>query len=648
VLLAAARARKKRERRVLAVLAAAMFLVTLAVLEGVAYWGSADDSAALQFRVPVAGLSPSDIAISPDGRQLALVAKPDTQQSAWLYVRQVNSTEFQRLTGTQDAAQPFWSPDSRSIGFTAGGRLKRVDATGGAPKDLGEAPGFTGGAWGSARIILFGSPKGLYRVSDEGGKPELITTLEKQETGHFWPAFLPDGQHYLYLAWAMDAANRGVFSGSLASKEKPAKLMAAETNVQYADPGFLLFHREATLFAQPFDAGSLKLSGDPLHIADQLGFSSTNGRGNFDVSQEGALVYFQDQGAGGGGPTGRSVTNDNFQWGWVNRASGRQQGELAGEQNIYGDMDLSPDEKLIAVTQSEAAGASSDIWVIDWQNAGRSYRVTLDPGDNFNPVWERPNGNRIAFTTYRKGNADIYIKNANATGPETPLLDSSNNEFIEDWSKDGRYIVYKLGPEGSEDIWAYSIADKKAIPIVEGPYRKDEPQFSYDGKWLAYTSDESAGVFQVYVVSFPGREQKIKVSKDGGGQPRWREDGKELFFRSETDNQAMVVDIKIVDGKISAGVPRSLFTAPQGGTTTRNPTRHQWAVTRDGQRFLIRVPGGQVTAQGGQVTATGVPFQSQTQQGQGQAAPNNQAFVSSGLTVIRNFPAAFQKEKEAP
>jgi eukaryotic-like serine/threonine-protein kinase len=643
-LFAAARARQKREKRVLAVVAAVVFLLTVAASQVFVYLGDSVPTEAFQFRVPVAGLSTSDISISPDGRLLALVAKPNTQESSALFVRQVASPEFQRLTGTEDATQPFWSPDSQSIAFVAGGRLKRVAATGGAPKDLGAAPGFTGGTWGTSQVILFGSPKGVFRISAEGGKAEPITTPDKQEAGHFWPSFLPDGEHYLYLVSSMEATNRAIFTGALDSKDKPSKVMSADSNVKYAEPGYLLFHREATLFAQPFDAGKVALrTGDPLHIADQLDFSPTNGRGNFDVSQKGSLVYFQAQGGGAGGPGGRGATNTNFQWGWVSRARGSQV-TSAGETKVYGDMDLSPNERLIAVTQSESPGAASDIWVIDWQNAGRSYRLTTDPGDNFNPVWERPDGNRIAYTTYRKGNADIYIKNANTTGTETALLDTPNNESIEAWSQDGKYIAYKSGPEGSEDIWVLPLfGDKKPILMVDGPFRKDEPQFSYDGKWLAYASDESAGVFQVYVVSFPGREQKIQVSINGGSQPRWREDGKELFFRTEVDNMAMVATIMTVGGRIEAGVPSQLFPAPNGGTTTRDPLRHQWAVTRDGQRFLMRTPP-QAAAQGAGITAPAINPQVQNLPGQAQTADTAQAFVSSGLTVIRNWPGAFQKE----
>jgi Tol biopolymer transport system component len=477
-------------------------------------------------------------------------------------------------------------------------------------------------------------------VPAEGGTPEPATAVEKQETGHFWPAFLPDGQHYLFLAWSTEAANRAVFTGALGSKTK-SKLMSADSNVEYADPGYILFHREATLFAQPFDVRKLTPTGDALHIADEVDFSSTNGRGSFDVSQKGALVYFQSQG-GRGGATGRGQMAGNYQWGW--RSHDGRLIELAGETGTYGDMDLSPDGKLIAVTQPDAGGTGADIYVIDWQNAGRSHRLTLDPGDDINPVWERPTGARIAFTTYRKGNADIYIKNANGTGEETPLLATPNNESVKAWSNDGKYIAYKQGQEGIEDIWILPMfGDKKPFSMVEGPFHKDEPQFSYDGNWLAYTSDEDGGVFQVFVVKFPGKEQRLQVSTNGGGQPRWREDGKELFFRSPTDGTPMAVDITL-GPKLSAGVPHMLFQAGNaGGITSRNPARHQWAVTPNGQQFLIRVNAGQRVSRTTAGTFIGVNFAyAGTRSGQ-PAAGGQQAFVSSGLTVIRNFPAAAGK-----
>jgi Tol biopolymer transport system component len=632
VLLAAARDRQKRERRLLAGIAAAVFVLTVGVTEAARYFGRTDNSEAFQYRIPVAGLNSADISVSPDGKLSALVAKPNTQDSQALYVRPTGSTEFRRLVGTEDASQPFWSPDSRYIGFFAGGRVKRVDSKGGAPKDLGPAPGFTGGAWGSSGVILFGSSKGLFRVSQEGGQAEPATVLGKEETGHYWPSFLPDGQRFIYLAWSADAAKRTIFIGRLGTTDK-TELMTADSNGIYAEPGYVLFHRDATLFAQPVDPKRLTRTGDPLHIADQVEINTSNGRGSFDVSQNGTVLYFQGQGGRGG--QSRAGFTTNYLWGWYDKTGTALQ--AAGDVGTFGDMDLSHDGKLLAVTEPDASAGGADIWVIDWQNAGRPHRITLDPGDDINPVWERPSGNRIAFTTYRKGNADIYIKNANGLGDETPILDSPENESIEGWSADGRYIVYKFGP--SDDLWILPMfGDKKPFPIVKGPFHKDEAQFSYDGKWLAYTSDEGGGLYQTFVVSLPpGPEQRVQVSKEGGGQPRWKGDGTKLFFRAFIDGSVMEAVMTYVP-TLSAGIPMRLFGSPAlNSPSSKELTRHQWGVTSDGQRFLGRIPPNQ--------GATGfVAFAAPTSGPTAGSVSAQQAQVASGLTIIRNWMAASRKE----
>lgn len=641
-----------RDKWNMAMLATALVVVAVLSVPATRYFLSSQESEPFTFRVPVAGLSDQDIAISPDGQSIALVARPNTQEPSSLFVRPVGSTTFRKLGGTDDAALPFWSPDSRSIAYAAGARLKRVEASGGAPKDIGEAQGFAGGAWNAEGTIVFGSAKGLFRVSAEGGKPEPISTVEKSESGHLWPSFLPDGRHYVYLSWSAEASSRALFVGTLGSDEK-ARLMSAESNAAYAPstgsgqgaPGYLIFHREATLFAQPFDPNTLALAGEPIYLADRLAFSGSNGRGHFDVSQTGVLLYFQSGGAGGGGLAGRGQIAPNIVFGWRDR-TGRLLG-LAGEQGSYGDIDLSPDGKFVAITRQDSS-PGADIWVIDWERAGVPTRLTLDPADDINPVWS-PAGDRIAFTTFRKGNADVYVKNANSVGVETPLLDSPSNEFVEDWSKDGKYLAYKLGQEAFEDIYVLPLTgnDKKSIPVVTGPYRKDEPQFSYDGKWLAYTSNES-GTFEVYVISFPALDQKLRVSAiGGGGQPRWRADGKELYYKAPDDG-AMAVDLKLGPG-IAAGIPRRLFSSLTTAPSSRDPVRHQWNVTPDGQRFLLRYAGGSApqfqSGRGGTptlafaapVTGSAVP---QAQAGQG--------FVTSGLTVIRNWPAGATARRAQP
>jgi len=598
-----------------------------------------------QFRSPVVGLNNADLSISPDGRLLAFMARPNQQQPASLFVRPVGGLISKRLAGTDDAVQPFWSPDSRYIGFAAGGKLKKVEAVGGPPQEIADVPGFAGGSWGRANTIVFGTPKGLFSVSAEGGKASPLTIIEKSETGHFWPLFLPDGNHYIYLAWSSESTNRALYIGELGAKGR-TRLMAAETNVAYALPGYLLFHREATLFAQPFDVNARKFTGDAVQIAGGMAYDPATGHGRFDVSQGDALVYLQGD-AGGGGQTGRGQTVANMQLAWVNRSGQIQTG--AGDTAQQGDYDVSPDGKLIAVTRQE--GNTADIWVIDWQRGGNASRLTLDPADDINPVWAS-DGTRVAFTTYRKGNADIYIKNANGVGNEVPLLESSATEIVEAWSHDGRYVAYLTGQDNFLDIYVMpQFGDKKPFPIVQGHFQKNEPQFSYDGNWLAYSSEES-GTFEVYVVAFPSGENKVKISRDGGGEPRWRVDGKELLYRA-LDHQVMTVDLKITGPTMEASVPRLLFPGNFNSPMTRDPTRHQLGVTADGQQFLLRVaPQAVQNAQvGGATPQAPTVFDPASGQaagrgnlffnaiGAGGAAGAGRAFAGgvAGLTVIRNW-----------
>ena len=637
---------RKREKRVRVALVLAVVLIAALAYPASRYWLGSTEAEPFQFRVPVRGLQPGDTAISPDGETIALVARPNTSEPAALYVRRTGSVSFTKLGGTDDAAQPFWSPDSRSIGFVAGGRLKRVSVSGGAPKDIGEAQGFSGGAWNREGTILFGSAKGVQRISAEGGKPATVTTLDAQETGHFWPSFLPDGRRFLYLAWSGQAANRAVFVGKLDSKEK-TRVPGIESNAVYADPGYIVFHREASVFAQAFNAGKLAVAGEPVHIADDVASSPANGRGYFDASQTGALLYFQ--GAGAPATAGRGNIVQNVQWGWVDRTARLL--NPAGDVGSFGDIDLSPDGKLIAVTRQDAGSPGADIWVIDWRRAGVASRLTMDPADDINPVWA-PDGKQIAFTSYRKGNADIYvIENGSGVGKEIPLLESAGDEIVEDWSKDGKYIAYLTGQDNFKDIYALPLADgkpagdRKPFPVVQGRYQKDEPQFSFDGKLLAYVSDRTVpGTFQVYVRTFPEGDQEIAVTVAGGGQPRWRKDGKELYYRDRSGS-IMVVEMH-AGTKLEAGIPRLLFVPPRPGTEALNPTRHVLAATPDGQSFLLRVAPGSGAGGGGNTAVPQVPPYATTAAIQAPLGPTLASLLgnlSTNLTVIQHWTSALGK-----
>jgi Tol biopolymer transport system component len=597
---------------------------------------------AFPLRVPVVGLSRSNMAISPDGRNIAIVAQPDLEEPAALYIRPVTAATFRRLAGTDEAVLPFWSADSRSIAFVSGGMLKRVDASGGAPKDIATPVDVSGGAWSEANVIVFGSPRGLFRVSAEGGTPEALTTVEKSETGHFWPAFLPDGNHVLFTAWSTEPGDRAVYVSALDSKER-TKVMQAESNAMYAS-GHLLFHRAASLFAQPFDAAARKLSGDATQIAGNLAFSAGDGRGLFDASGTGVLVLYQGEvAARGRGQTGLS------EFAWVTR-TGRWMA-AAIDSGPYGDMDLSPDQKLIAITKQELGAPASHIIVVEWEK-GLETRLTLDAADDINPVWSH-DGSRIAFTSFRKGNADIFVKNANGVGPDTPLVQTSSDEFVEAWSSDGRYIAYLIAQDRFHDIYALPLEQGgKPFPVVQGAFRKDEPQFSHDGKWLAYTSDESSpGKFEVYVISFPQLDQKRKVSIDGGGQPRWRKDSKELYYRTVEDY--MAVDF-MPGPKIDSGVPHAMFprpTAGGGNSSSSDPVRHQWAAAPHGQRFLVRVPpesagrvGRGLGRGGGNANTYVVPRGTAPNAGRGRGPRGSaRGLTAPALTVVLHWPAGVGK-----
>ncbi len=604
------------------------------------YWRGAAVPEPIQFRHTISGLSEPDFAVSPDGQTIAFVAKPDSAGAASLYVRPVRALTAVKLAGTDNATQPFWSPDSRFIGYVGGGKLRKVAASGGAPQDVCDAREVSGAAWSVTQggTIVFGSPKGLFAVSAEGGQATPATELAQDETGHFWPSVLPDGRHLVYLGWSENPANRAIYAGSLDSKER-TKLVAAESSPVYAASGagsrrgaagYLFFSRRSTLFAQPFDAGGRRFTGDPVQVAGEVS-SGTNGRGNFAVSQSGVLLYFQGSSAATGGRAGAT----NSQYNWAAEKGGT--GGVAVETGSYGDMDLSPDGRLIAITRQDGGAATADIWVIDWARAAVSHRVTSGTGDSINPVWS-PDGARIAFTSYRKGNADIYVKNANAVGDETPILESASNESVEDWSRDGKYIAFMYGRDAFQDIYALPFESGKPgkpFPVVQGQYQKNEPQFSKDGNWLAYTSDENEpGKFQVYVRSFPEGNLKQQISTEGGGQPRWSWDGKKVYYRAPTP-RLMVVDITL-GAKIESSIPRALAPVLTNLPVAADPTRHLWSVARDG-RFLVRVPpgvGGRGNVLPAQVTPAGAT-----------GAAGTRSPTTSGLTALLNWTSTLPRTR---
>jgi len=571
----ARRATTRRIGLIAAVASAVLLAATLAV--GILYLRQ-PAAKPEQIRFDIAAPTLKDerhVTISPDGRWIAFVATTPSDTTA-LFVRRMESSVPEQLAGTDGAASPFWSPDSRYIAFFAAGRIKKIAASGGPTQNVCSAPNLSGGTWSRGDVIVFSAAGILRRVPAAGGDPVAISARDEslQETSHQIPYFLPDGRHYLYLAWSPQQSSRAVYMATLDSPDR-VKVFAAQSKVVYAAPGYLLFHRDGTLLAQPFDADKTALTGDAIPISDDVSYDVLSGEAAFDVSQNGRLIYF----AGGGSSPRRQFL-------WFDR-TGQQVGTAGGAAFYASNFDLSPDGKQIAVAQRNPDNARYDIWLID---SARNVptRFTFDPAlsPNGNVVWS-PDGRAIAFASERTGNRDIFEKTI-ATGTETPLLATPTDEWPEDWSKDGRYLAYGLnataGGTGAGNLYVLPLfGDRKPITIAQTPFSEDEPRFAPDGKWLAFNSNES-GIHQVYLMSLQATDQKRQVSTDGGVQPRWKRDGKELYYLG-LDGKLMAVDIRL-DSRIELGVPRRLFDTK----LTVDPIRDQFAVTADGERFLIQAP----------------------------------------------------------
>jgi Tol biopolymer transport system component len=516
--------------------------------------------------------------ISPDGlrfvfRAIGADGKP------LLWIRALDSLTAQPLPGTEEAGNPFWSPDSRYIGFfvTGAGKLKKIEVTGGPAQTLADAGAPVGGTWNRDGVILFARSLGdrLYRVSATGGAATPVTTLDesRKETAHLWPYFLPDGRHFLYLARSAQRENTGIYVGALDSKETKF-LVNADASAAYAPPGFLLFLRERTLMAQPFDATKLQLTGEPSPIAEQVGYNARVWRAFFSVSETGMLVFL-------------STTFTDTQLAWVDR--GGKQLVPVGMPAADSSLRLSPDEKRVAVSRLDLQGGSADIWLIDLARNTPS-RFTVDPADEVYPVWS-PDGSRIVFSSNRDGVSNLYQKLSSGAGNDEALLKSSEGKLPNDWSPDGRFILYQaFSPKVGNDLWVLPLfGDQKPAPFVQTEFNEIQGRFSPDGRWVAYASNES-GTYQVYVQSFPSPGGKTQVSINGGAQPTWRRDGKELFFLAP-GRKLMAVEVNGAGSTFLPGVPKALFEAHVSAIFPGGST--YYAVTGDGQRFLVNTLVGE-------------------------------------------------------
>ncbi|HEU0175536.1 MAG TPA: protein kinase [Blastocatellia bacterium] len=557
-------------------LAATVLLALTTLVAAWAYFSRQQaERAALRFTIvpPERATNYGRAVISPDGRNLIFTASSEGKSQIWL--RPLDGFTAHPLSGTEGSFNYFWSPDSRSIGFFAGGKLKKIDVAGGTPQTLcniGSNVNTGGGSWGSDGVILYVAADLMYRVPATGGEPIPVIGGEpatapggyRQNSPMVRPYFLPDGRHFLHYAKA--SQEPGIYLASLDGKEE-RRLLTADSDGIYAasasgdaSKGWLLFLREGALLAQPFDARRLTLTGDPFPVADQVEPWS------FFVSDTGILIY-----------QSRRI-DEVTQLGWIDRA-GKPLESIGASGPYQNHPRLAPDGKRVVVARMDARTRRQDLYVIDLTR-GTESRLTFDPADDTLPIWSH-DGNRIVWASNRTGTYQIYQKLASGVGQDELLLQSDVPLLPSSCSSDGKFLLYgRSDPKSGDDLWALPLeGDRKPFPFLQTPFWDTDAQFSPDGRWIAYRTNES-GRSEVYVQTFPASGGRWQVSTNGGHHPQWRGDGKELFYCS-TDGKLMAVDVKRGDA-FEAGLPKTLFNLAEAKVYYAD-----YAATADGRRFLF-------------------------------------------------------------
>jgi Tol biopolymer transport system component len=527
--------------------------------------------------------------ISPDARTIAFQAIDTLGRNA-LWVRPMNSLTPTMLAGTEGAGRPFWSPDSKYLAYVINGQLKKVAATGGPVQLIGETKGAYDGTWGARNIILLdgGFSDSLRQIPATGGSFTAATTLDRSsgERSHAWPYFLPDGNHFLFLGAADSAQSQGLQTwtvkiGSLDSKETKT-LLQSNTKAIYDPAGYVIYNLNNILMAIRFDASKLEIIGEPTPIAENVSASNVNQGSGYSVSAGGVLCYQ---------PAGGSSTSELV---WVDR-NGRELGK-EGKSAAYRDLMLSPDGKRLAYGLVDGQQNSDDIWVRDLER-GVSSRLTFDALDDIWPVWS-PDGSRLAFASNRNGLYALRTKLSSGLGEDEALVgDSSGHIGPYDWSRDGKLISVQRNVSGQWDLGLVEMASKSVRWLLTTPFNEQHPSISPDGKYIAYTSNETNRP-QVYILELSGAGGKWQVSNDFGIYPLWSDNGKDLYYTS-TGGSVMTVPIT-TGAALQVGTPVKLFETKfeVGGFRLRRLT-----VSADGQKFLINrqldqgIPPGFVVVQ---------------------------------------------------
>jgi serine/threonine protein kinase len=516
------------------------------------------------------------MALSPDGRRVAFVATSSGINMLW--VQPLSGEPAQPLAGTEGASNPFWSPDSRFLGFFGDRKLKKIEASGGPPQTLADASLGRGGSWNHEGVILFApnSRESIHRVPAAGGEVSPVTKLDgaASEVSHRWPVFLPDGRRFLYLAQnSLQAGEKnGIYAASLDGGERKF-LFNANTNVVYTRPGDLLFYRDRTLLARPFDPKSLRFTAEAFPVAEDVQYFATFAQAVFAASDQGLLAY----------QTG--VSGGQTQLTWLDRA-GKPTGTVGAPGHLATPR-MSNDGRRVAVRVLDPQ-AVGDIWIYDLERNTQT-RFTFDSSDDFGPLWSRDDS-RVLFSSARKSPGDIYQRDSAGTAKEEPLLSSNAFKMALDWSADGRVLLFQADDPQMPtqmDLWTYSAADRKATPFIKSASNETMGRFSPDGRWIAYVSNES-GKEEVYVVPFPGPGGTWQISTAGGRAPLWTRGGREIVYQAPKD-EIMAVEVRASPPTFQAGIPKALFK-----THLRPPPGRQFDVTADGERFLVNLrPGDQ-------------------------------------------------------
>ena len=545
----------------------ALLLVTASAFAFAHFARSAPTNPAvrLSLATPENATFPSRVTISPDGTRVVFIAT-NASGKRLLWLRPLNSTEAKQLEGTEGAVAPFWSPDSRFIGFFADNKLLKIEASGSQSQILCDASEDKGGAWGPDGTILIAGQEGLYRVSSQGGTRALTTELGEREEAHRWPYFLPDGRHFIFLGDAERKEDHSIRIGSLDSKETKV-LFSGISRVAYAAPGYLLYVNQGALVVQPFDAAAEKITGEPKTLVEHIAEVGMNHEFDFSVSETGVLAYQT------GDPISELI--------WFDR-SGKKLGTI-GEPRNYAMVSLSPDGQSVAASLMDSDGRVADIWLLDLKRNNITTRLTFEPSMEGDPVWS-PDGRKILFSSNRSGSGsvDLYQKPAGGTGDDQLLLRSDAAKFPTAWSRDGKFIIFdNWALKSRAALWVLSLSDNQAKPLLQSTaFDQFQGQISPDGHYVAYISNE-LGKWDIYVQPFALTGEKWRISSNGGLMPLWRNDGKELFYIT---NEGGLMSVEITTSpKFGGGVPRQLFQA------NMKSINQGWCygVTADGQRFLV-------------------------------------------------------------